>query len=309
MVKYSRKAYKEQDFLRIRDFLKRSFQQAPSQRNWLIDRWNFCRYMGQIMHDTYSTWPDTVGIWEDEGGEIVAVVHSQGDKINRRAGQAFFQLADREFSDDFMNELINYAEGELPLTTAEGTLLHFRVNEDAHQIKNLLSKRGYALQEWKEPMSCMDIAGEFKVELPEGFKIVDGKEVSDYQKGFAHGRAFGYYQNDIPDDDDAERSFQSLRRAPDYMPGLDLAVLDPDGEIASFAGFWYDDLNEIGIIEPVGTTPQYRKMGLGKAAIYEGINRIRAKGAKRVFVGSEQQFYLSIGFSISYYKEIWEKRL
>ena len=128
-------------------------------------------------------------------------------------------------------------------------------------------------------------------------------------RSFAHGRAFGYYKNDVPDDDDAERCFRALRNAPDYHPELDLSVVDGNGEIASFAGIWYDDLNKIGILEPVGTIPKYRRMGLAKAVVYEAINKVAAMGAKRIFVGSDQQFYLSLGFKVMYYKQIWQKKL
>jgi len=306
---YRRKPYSDEDFIRIRDFLKYTLYQNPSRKNWLTDRWNFGRYFSQTMHGTFDTWPETVGIWEDENKEIVAVVNSEGEIINRKAGSAFLQLGDRDFSDDFLGELIDYAESTLALTTDEGTFVNVYADEDAFQIQKILKERDYKLLEWKEPMSCMDVAGCFKVELPEGFRIADANEVSDWQKGFAHGRAFGYYKNDVPDDDDAERCFRMLRNAPDYLPELDLSVLDPNGEVASFAGIWYDDLNRIGILEPVGTIPKYRRMGLAKAVVHEAINKVVRMGAKRIFVGSDQQFYLSLGFKAVYYKQIWQKEI
>jgi predicted N-acetyltransferase YhbS len=306
-MRYTRRPYEEQDFITIRDFLKDTLQKAPSLKNWMIDQWNFGRYWGQVMHGTFNTWPETVGIWEDENKEVVAIVNSQGERINRTVGEAFFQLSNRNFTDEFYYELIAYAECKLPLKTEKGLSLRFIVNSNAEQIKNILKERGYALQDLAVPMSHMDINNDLKVELPEGFKIVDANEVSDYQKGFAHGRAFGYYKSNVPDDDDAERCYKSLRKAPDYIPELDLSVLDQNGEVASFSGVWYDDLNRIAQLEPVGTIPKYRRMGLAKAVIYEGINRARKMGANKVYVGSNQQFYLSIGFSIAYSKEVWQK--
>lgn len=304
-----RRPYKEQDFLKIRDFLKNTMQTAPAQKNWMIDRWIFGRYWGQVMHGTFNTWPETVGIWEDENNEIVAVVNSPGEVLYRTVGEAFFQLSDRDFTDEFYVELVDYAESKFPLKTEQGSFLKFTVNDDAYQIKNILKERGYILQDWKDPMAYMEIHNNLNVELPDGFKIADSNEVSDYQKGFAHGRAFGYYKNYVPDDDDAEHCYRSLRKAPDYIPELDLSVLDSNGEIASFAGVWYDDQNRVAILEPVGTIPKYRRMGLAQAVIHEGINRARKLGANKVYVGSNQQFYLSIGFQVIYSKEKWQKRL
>ncbi|WP_141651580.1 GNAT family N-acetyltransferase [Paenibacillus sp. Mc5Re-14] len=71
-------------------------------------------------------------------------------------------------------------------------------------------------------------------------------------------------------------------------------------EVASFTTLWYDELNKIGILEPVGTIPKYRKIGLGKAVIYEAIKRVKDKGVERIF---------SMGFSLAYSKEIWKKRI
>ena len=49
---FTRKAYEDGDFVRIRDFLKYSLFKDPSLKNWLIDRWNFGRYFSQTMHGT-----------------------------------------------------------------------------------------------------------------------------------------------------------------------------------------------------------------------------------------------------------------
>ena len=78
--------------------------------NWLIDRWNFCRYFSQIMHGTYATWLETIGLWIDENDEIVAVVHSDGEKGR---GGVFFQLAALDLPDELLNEMISFAEAQL----------------------------------------------------------------------------------------------------------------------------------------------------------------------------------------------------
>lgn len=97
-----------------------------------------------------------------------------------------------------------------------------------------------------------------------------------------------------------------MRNAPDYIPEYDVVILDQNNEVAAFTTLWYDELNKIGILEPVGTIPKYRNKGLGKAVIYEAINRVKDKGVERIFVGSDHSFYLSMGFSLAYSKEIWQ---
>ncbi len=59
---------------------------------------------------------------------------------------------------------------------------------------------------------------------------------------------------------------------------------------------WFDPRTGNAHVEPVATDPKYRKMGLGKAAVLEGVIRCGKRGAQSAFVGSSQQFYYNIGF-------------
>jgi predicted N-acetyltransferase YhbS len=297
--------FTENEFLRIRDFLVNSYQDDRKHHNWLIDRWNFCRFFSQPMHGTFNSWPESVGIWVNEGNEITAVVNSEGE--NR--GEAFFQFGNFDLSGDHLDEFIDHAESHLPKSDDSGALINLRVNEGPSHLKEMLKERGYQLQDWREANSSLMIDREFVVDIPDGFEIARPNEVSDHQKGLAHGKAFGYHRADGSSDESSEGAYAMIRNAPDYDPGLDISIIDIDGEVASFATVWYDEFNRIGMLEPVGTIPKYRNLGLGKAVVFEGMNRIGKRGARKMYVGSDQEFYLSMGFEIKYTMEIWQKRL
>jgi hypothetical protein len=49
-------------------------------------------------------------------------------------------------------------------------------------------------------------------------------------------------------------------------------------------------------------------MGLGKAAVLEGIRRVGVLGAKKAFVGSSQQFYYSIGLRPYATATVWKRK-
>jgi len=72
---------------------------------------------------------------------------------------------------------------------------------------------------------------------------------------------------------------------------------------------WYEPTNRYAYVEPVATDPDYRRMGLGKAAVLEGIRRCVGLGAMVAYVGSDQEFYKSMGFKVIYTSECWLKRL
>ncbi|WP_425448257.1 GNAT family N-acetyltransferase [Dethiothermospora halolimnae] len=135
--------------------------------------------------------------------------------------------------------------------------------------------------------------------LPEGFKITTIKETYDlYQyyrvlwKGFDH-ELNG--EGEFTFSEEKEKSGHIQMKRPNVDLDLKIAVVDPKGNFVSYCGMWYDKKIDYAVIEPVATDPDYRKLGLGKAAVLEGIRRVGELGAKKVLVGSSQQFYYSIG--------------
>ena len=62
-------------------------------------------------------------------------------------------------------------------------------------------------------------------------------------------------------------------------------------------------------VEPVVTIPDFRGCGLGRAVVYECINRYIEMGAKKAIVISNQQFYYHIGFEKYSVCHLWEKRV
>ena len=96
-----------------------------------------------------------------------------------------------------------------------------------------------------------------------------------------------------------------------WNDALRVLIVAPNGEYAAHCGMWYLPGDEYAYVEPVFTLPEYRRMGLGKAAVLEGVKRCKDLGARCAYVGSDQQFYYSIGF-YPYENEtwwVWRKRI
>lgn len=149
-------------------------------------------------------------------------------------------------------------------------------------------------------------------DLPDGFRITTIKETYDlYQylrvlwKGFNHelnGEGPFQYTKE------KEKAAHQEMVRPNVDLNLKVAVVAPDGNFVSYCGMWYDPVAGFAVIEPVATDPDYRRKGLGKAAVLEGIRRVGSLGAKVAYVGSSQQFYYSIGMRPYATSTIWSKK-
>ena len=102
---------------------------------------------------------------------------------------------------------------------------------------------------------------------------------------------------------------KKMQSGPNFRKDLTIVVEAPDGNFASFCGMWYESTNKISYVEPVATDPDYRRMGLGKAAVLESLRRAAVLGAEVAWVGSDQEFYKAIGFETMFTVYPWVKVL
>ncbi|MEW5748295.1 MAG: GNAT family N-acetyltransferase [Candidatus Thermoplasmatota archaeon] len=300
------------DFLGVRKMLVETFDAFDRPLNWRIERWNYARHFEapylcrdeeitpEKSRDAIRFWEASVGIWEDEEDGVVGAVHTEHPAL----GDAFIQRHPRHL--DLLGDMLDYAESHLA-DRGRGVLRTF-VYEHDRDMLSLVEARGYRKieEDWDydQEISVRDLP---LPDLPSGYSIVSMAEMDDLE---ARGRAFGLgFDHPEPIHWAPVHVYEELQRAPDYRRGLDLCAVAPDGEIASFCIVWYDTRNRIGVLEPVGTVPRHRKMGLAKAVISEGARRIAAMGAERLIVGGGQEYYGKMGFRKTHTCFGWTKTI
>ena len=102
----------------------------------------------------------------------------------------------------------------------------------------------------------------------------------------------------------SDEEYAALMRLPGYRPELDVVAVLSDGVVASYANCWVDPLNRIGDFGPVGTRPAFRRRGLARAVLLEGLRRMRAAGMDRACVSTgvsntaARRLYESVGFRV-----------
>ena len=82
----------------------------------------------------------------------------------------------------------------------------------------------------------------------------------------------------------------------------------PNGNLVSYCGLWVEPATKVAYVEPVATDPDYRRRGLGKAAVLEAIRRAQQLGATRAIVNSGLEFYRAIGFQPLFACYPWHKQ-
>ncbi len=284
--------YTSADFGRVYQFLRRceSNDCLPYERV----RFQFCLglHIDFIENGLQGGFERTCGLWEDQSG-IVSLVLTEGSS---RWEETFFvfRSADDQ-TEELMSRMCDFAERFTSKISDDRTSNRYSlcVSGDDTVLSDFICKRGYKKTDHRQRLMIKKYASEpEKVVLPEGFTIKDARTISPFYTALAHNHSFRYYQ----DNDGCEKGFAKIRTMPDYRPDLDLVLFDPEGQPAGLANFWISEKSRTAILEPLGTVWWYRRMGLGKALITEGINRTREYGCTQL-IGGDQPFYWESGFA------------
>ncbi|MGQ4268825.1 GNAT family N-acetyltransferase [Nocardiopsis changdeensis] len=143
-------------------------------------------------------------------------------------------------------------------------------------------------------------------ELPDGFRFRTADEAGAEAAVQAHldaWRPSGY----------SIEAYEGVRATAAYRGDLHVLVEAPDGTMASSGIMWFDEVNRTVEFEPVGTHPDYRRLGLGRAMLLHGMGLAKEAGAVHATVAclgapghpSARGLYYSVGF----HKFTWDAPL
>jgi len=287
------------DYDKVGQFLIDTYRPGDRHDNWLQPRWEYMHYHPLFDESLKIAFANT-GVWES-GGSIVGVVH-----FEHHPGRIFFQV--HPDSEHLKPEMLEYAETNLSVgKPGRKRKIEIWVNDFDITFRSAAQERGYRLVDGvKDFWSVFEIRSPFPtINLPDGFRLQSLADANDLNKlhrvlhrGFDH-------PGEPPVDELAGR--ERMQSAPNYRKDLNIVAVAPDGNYASYCGMWQDHTNSIANVEPVCTDPDYRRMGLGTAVVLEGIRRCGAEGATIATVGSDQPFYMSMGFKKLFDINLWAR--
>lgn len=216
---------------------------------------------------------------------------------------------DPEFTPSLQQEMIDWLVSSAQKRNqekSESLPLDAAALEDDHERIAFLKHFGFVQQEESSIlMSCPLNHPLPEPALPDGFSIRPMGGTAELEAYVAlHRSAFGTDNMTL-----AYR--QSIMKAPDYLPELDLVAVAPNGNLAAFCvcQIFPDDSphaggQKEGWTDPLGTHPNIRGLGLARALILTGMRLLRDRGIDTALLGTSstniamQRLAERIGFKL-----------
>lgn len=286
---YSRPYRDAADLARLQQY--NAAQIAQDACGWL--------HPGDIPHRLFNSGrkhepSDLLRLWEDEAGGIVGWA-----LFNPQKG---FDVQSHDA--DVIAEALAWVETRL---TTENTELW---DDDVFR-RAIFTQHGYAPDPNALPYSLthrtLDDLPPVP-DLPHGFGIRSATGVQEAAALAAvHAGSFGSQWT--------ADAYAKVMQSPGYAAEREFVVVAPDGCFAAFAVTWHDALNRLGYFEPVGTHPDFRRMGLARAVMIHAMHAMRAAGMRQAWVLHEAAeenpasaaLYARLGFTRQYSTRLWVK--
>ncbi len=270
---------------------------GPADLQAMIDLTQALRARGQkvypIATDLYEELADTdaqvaARLWENAQGELVGFAY-----VNQYQNLVEVFDAD-EITPDLEAEMVAWVVSAMQRRNQERNYTH---PLDAYVLEDDLARQAFlerhGFQRTAETSILLGRSLDQPIpepHLPPGFAIrpMGGEaEVEAYVA--LHRAAF--------DTDNMTVEYRrTIMNAPDYIPELDLVAVAPNGELAAFCvgQIFPDDTpraggKKEGWTDPVGTHPNYQRLGLAKALLLAGMRALKARGIDMALLGTSSE--------------------
>jgi ribosomal protein S18 acetylase RimI-like enzyme len=146
-------------------------------------------------------------------------------------------------------------------------------------------------------LNARDLDGVYEPALPRGYRFRTAEDVDTEAVWRAHVGAWHPSTLTL-------EGMRDVQASASYRPDLHVLIQSPDGMLVSSATIWLDAATGAAEFEPVGTHPQHRRRGLGRALLLHGMTAAKLAGASRMLVAclgaparpAARALYYDIGF-------------
>jgi predicted N-acetyltransferase YhbS len=192
---------------------------------------------------------------------------------------------------------------------SQGAIITTDANSEDKLLINILEQRGYTKTGEFRFNGICDLS-----KISPYAPLQDGFNIRLTQKNDVARRAelFGLATGGIGT---TSERYERMMSSPSYCDAMDLVVEADNAEIIAYCTIWDDPVSKIAILEPVACVAEHRRKGIMKNTLLYGMNLLKERGTKYIYVGTggrnipSQTLYKSVGF-LGYGKSYeWQKTL
>ena len=263
-------------------------------------------------------------LWRDDSGELVAVAELWRQTPQTEIlGTVDFNIHPQVRSDELVAEVMTWAEQRLREAGQSLSLpliLRSGCRDSVQWRRSLLTQFGFTPERYFFRLTRSLKAPIPTPQIPEGWKIrsVDAKKDAEAWVEMFN-QSFVDHWNHHPL---SLEEFHYYATLSSYDPTLDLVIETSAGELVTFC------MSEIapeynarlglkrGHVCLLGTRRGYRRLGLARSLLFEGLNRLKAAGMDTATLGVDAQnplgalgLYESVGFQKDRSSTVFRKEM
>ncbi|MFB2892991.1 GNAT family N-acetyltransferase [Aerosakkonemataceae cyanobacterium BLCC-F50] len=289
-----------------------------------LEQWTTVSELERDFNDPSFDKQRDLQLWEDDTGKLIASAtlwHRLGELTNGYLG---FHVHPDARGGTLEREIINWGEERLrELAKEQGVnsvKLRCQSRDDRTDRIAILQENGFNADRYFLTMERSLEEPLAEPQFPAGFtvrSVIPEKDAEAWVE--MHNQSFIDHWNHH---DIAVDEYKHWRSNPDYRPELDLVAIAPDDTFASYCycAIYPEDNKrsdrQEGWVNTLGTRRGFRRLGLGKAMLLSGMQKLLAAGMNIAKLGVDydnpngaRQLYESVGFRklytwVSYYKVI-----
>jgi len=288
----------EQDFIQMQSMLMEARSHTNDWHYWHVGELTFGFFMVVCHLDPQ----EQIRLWHDASGKLVGFAILGEDPTFDCQVLPEYEWSGIEL--DAM-EWVEIRLSELRQNDAQqwgGDLVSGARQDDANRIA-FLEQHGFR---YRGEFTEVNMLRSLEEPIPEPILPVDYQVREIAEMGEISNRAAVQREVWLPwtVGNVSDENYAQLIQFPGYHRDLDMVAVAPDGVIAAYVNGWVDPINRIGDFGPVGALPAYRRQGLTRAVLLEGLRRMQTYGMNRVCVSTGVSnmpaihLYESVGFRI-----------
>lgn len=256
---------------------------------------------------------EDIRLWVAPEGHVLGYAHlwipDPSESAAAAVGHLGFRLHPDVRGKGLEKDLFAWAgDRTLAVARSQDCAAQLRVScrDDRHDLLALYAEAGFEFERRFVRMGRSLAEPIPNASLPEGFSVISGDQIDVAAWVEMHNQTFIDHWNFHPLTVEQANHYLT---DPEYRPELDLVAIAPDGTYAAFCySHIYEEENrafqrQTGWINILGTRRGYRRLGLGRAMLLMGLQRLQAASMTTALLGVDSQnpnqayqLYDAVGF-------------